>query len=65
LERDAGSAVALGGQPLASGAFVLFVGFVGRGAGREEDQGGDAADEHCAENESNAEQERQDGSAEA
>jgi len=65
LERDAGGGVPLGGEPLASGAFVLFVGFGGRGARREEHQGGDAADEHCGENESDAEQQLQDGSAHA
>ena len=52
-------AVALGGEPLASGVLVLFVGFVGFAASREEDQGGSGADQQCDENESYAYEERQ------
>jgi hypothetical protein len=47
----AGGAVVLGGEPLASGVLVLFVGFLA--AGREEGSCGDG-DEHYGENESDA-----------
>lgn len=59
LKSGAGCELMLAGELLASDALVFCDGFIRVVAGRKEHQGGDAADEHCGDNESEVNQDGQ------